>query len=214
MGGREGLIDTAVKTSETGYIQRKLIKAMEDLKIAYDLSVRNAEGDIVQFLYGEDGFHYCKIEAQMIDHFKDNYDNALANLPFINSGINITKIEVWITNKTGTTNDTRNIVSFLDLGETSTNIYNSLFTTSNGGNYPDNNAANDLFESLTTNFSGIRDINEVNNVLSTAIPLNFLNGQDYEKLERARKLSESEYIINRQLGYISCLLYTSPSPRD
>ena len=42
MGGREGLIDTAVKTSETGYIQRKLIKAMEDLKIAYDLSVRNS----------------------------------------------------------------------------------------------------------------------------------------------------------------------------
>ena len=74
MGGREGLIDTAVKTAETGYIQRKLIKAMEDLKIFYDLSVRNAEGNIVQFLYGEDGFHFCKIESQFIDYFQDNYE--------------------------------------------------------------------------------------------------------------------------------------------
>ncbi len=64
MGGREGVIDTAVKTSETGYIQRKLIKAMEDLKIVSDLSVRNANGIIVQFLYGEDGIDPTKIEKQ------------------------------------------------------------------------------------------------------------------------------------------------------
>ena len=51
MGGREGLIDTAVKTSETGYIQRKLIKAMEDLKVSHDLSVKNAYGKIIQFLW-------------------------------------------------------------------------------------------------------------------------------------------------------------------
>ena len=50
MGGREGLIDTA-KTSETGYIQRKLIKSMEDCKISYDLTVRNANGSIIQFLW-------------------------------------------------------------------------------------------------------------------------------------------------------------------
>ena len=67
MGGREGLIDTAVKTSETGYIQRKLIKAMEDCKVVYDLSVRNAGGSIVQFKYGEDGMDYNKIETQHSD---------------------------------------------------------------------------------------------------------------------------------------------------
>ena len=50
-------------------------------------------------------------------YFKKNYDQALSQLPFVNSPINITKVEVWITNKTGTTNDTRNIVSFLDLGK-------------------------------------------------------------------------------------------------
>jgi DNA-directed RNA polymerase II subunit RPB1 len=69
MGGREGLIDTAVKTSETGYIQRKLIKAMEDLKVYHNLSVRNANGNIVQFLYGEDGMDYGKIESQRLSHF-------------------------------------------------------------------------------------------------------------------------------------------------
>ena len=56
MGGREGVIDTAVKTSETGYIQRRLIKAMEDLKVYPDLTVRNSIGNIVQFVYGDDGF--------------------------------------------------------------------------------------------------------------------------------------------------------------
>lgn len=55
MGGREGIIDTAVKTSETGYIQRRLVKAMEDIKVHHDKSVRNAIGDIVQFCYGDDG---------------------------------------------------------------------------------------------------------------------------------------------------------------
>ncbi|KAM0675224.1 DNA-directed RNA polymerase II core subunit rpo21 [Gurleya vavrai] len=56
MGGREGLIDTAVKTAETGYIQRRLVKAMEDLKIEYDSSVRSANGLVTQFCYGDDGF--------------------------------------------------------------------------------------------------------------------------------------------------------------
>ncbi|KAM0688504.1 DNA-directed RNA polymerase III subunit C1 (rpo31) [Conglomerata obtusa] len=54
VSGREGLVDTAVKTAETGYMQRRLMKAMEDLKIAYDLTVRNAVGDIIQFSYEKD----------------------------------------------------------------------------------------------------------------------------------------------------------------
>ncbi|QIG60126.1 RNA polymerase II largest subunit [Dishui Lake large algae virus 1] len=66
MSGREGLIDTAVKTSETGYIQRRLVKAMEDCKIYYDQTVRNAGGSIVQFIYGEDGMEGTKVEKQYI----------------------------------------------------------------------------------------------------------------------------------------------------
>ena len=66
MGGRIGLIDTAVKTSQTGYIQRRLIKGLEDLKVEYDMTVRNSKGKIVQFSYGEDGFDSTKVENQFI----------------------------------------------------------------------------------------------------------------------------------------------------
>lgn len=78
MGGREGLIDTAVKTSETGYIQRRLVKAMEDVKVHYDNTVRNAKGSIVQYIYGEDGMDGCKIESQYIPIIEMNtYDIEL-----------------------------------------------------------------------------------------------------------------------------------------
>tara|TARA_B100000927_G_scaffold291714_2_gene296029 strand:- start:5059 stop:9582 length:4524 start_codon:yes stop_codon:yes gene_type:complete len=64
MGGRVGLIDTAVKTSATGYIQRRLIKSLEDLVIGYDMTVRNNKGKIIQYSYGDDGFDPVKIESQ------------------------------------------------------------------------------------------------------------------------------------------------------
>lgn len=70
MGGREGLIDTAVKTSETGYIQRRLVKAMEDVMVKYDGTVRNSLGDVIQFLYGEDGMDAVWIETQKVDSIK------------------------------------------------------------------------------------------------------------------------------------------------
>lgn len=67
MGGREGIIDTAVKTSETGYIQRRLVKALEDVMVKYDGTVRNSNGVVVQFLYGEDGMNAENIEDQPIE---------------------------------------------------------------------------------------------------------------------------------------------------
>ena len=73
MGGRVGLIDTAVKTSSTGYIQRRLIKGLEDLKVNYDMTVRNNKDKIIQYHYGEDGFDPVKVESQQ--------------LPFINMSI-------------------------------------------------------------------------------------------------------------------------------
>jgi DNA-directed RNA polymerase II subunit RPB1 len=66
MGGRIGLIDTAVKTSQTGYIQRRLIKGLEDLKVEYDMTVRNNKGKIIQFSYGDDGFDSVRVENQII----------------------------------------------------------------------------------------------------------------------------------------------------
>ena len=80
MAGREGLIDTAVKTAETGYIQRRLVKALEDVSAKYDGTVRNSLGDIIQFVYGEDGLDGIHIEKQRVDHinmstpaFEDRY---------------------------------------------------------------------------------------------------------------------------------------------
>lgn len=72
MGGREGLIDTAVKTAETGYIQRRLVKAMESVMTRYDGTVRNAQGEIIQFLYGEDGMDAVWVEKQRFESHKLN----------------------------------------------------------------------------------------------------------------------------------------------
>jgi DNA-directed RNA polymerase beta' subunit len=66
MGGRVGLIDTACKTSQTGYIQRRLIKGLEDLKVEYDMTVRNNKGKIIQFAYGDDGFDSTRAENQTV----------------------------------------------------------------------------------------------------------------------------------------------------
>ena len=88
MAGREGLIDTAVKTAETGYIQRRLVKALEDLNARYDGTVRNSMGDIIQFLYGEDGLDAMCIENQRLGilrmsdaAFEEQYRLDLANPP-------------------------------------------------------------------------------------------------------------------------------------
>ena len=89
MAGREGLIDTACKTAETGYIQRRLVKALEDIMVRYDGTVRNSRGDIVQFLYGEDGMDAAFVENQKFDNltlntkkFEDMFKFKLDDLDF------------------------------------------------------------------------------------------------------------------------------------
>ena len=69
MGGRVGLIDTAVKTSQTGYIQRRIIKGLEDLIINYDMTVRNNKNKIIQYKYGDDNFDPLKVESHSLCHF-------------------------------------------------------------------------------------------------------------------------------------------------
>jgi DNA-directed RNA polymerase subunit A' len=76
MGGREGLVDTAVRTSRSGYMQRRLINALEDLKVHRDRSVRNTAGTIVQFKYGEDGIDPAKSEQGE----PVNYDDIIARV--------------------------------------------------------------------------------------------------------------------------------------
>jgi len=79
MGGRVGLIDTAVKTSQTGYIQRRLVKGMEDIKIEYDMTVRNHMKKIIQFEYGGDGIDTTKVENQTIPLVKMTIEEIYAH---------------------------------------------------------------------------------------------------------------------------------------
>ncbi|XP_036146712.1 DNA-directed RNA polymerase III subunit RPC1 isoform X2 [Monomorium pharaonis] len=82
MGGREGLTDTAVKTAETGYMQRRLIKSLEDLCIHYDMTVRNSMHDIVQVPYGGDGLDPTYMEGKdcPVDYVRV-YDHVRAKMP-------------------------------------------------------------------------------------------------------------------------------------
>ena len=82
MAGREGVIDTAVKTANSGYLQRKLVKSMEDLKVAHDSSVRSSNNDIVQFCYGYDGFNSADLEKQSSRFIKINIDTLNKNYYF------------------------------------------------------------------------------------------------------------------------------------
>lgn len=85
MGGREGLSDTAVKTSETGYIQRRLMKALEDVMVKYDGTVRNSSGMILQFLYGEDGMAGEFIEDQTMESLKLDLEVIKKNYEFLDT---------------------------------------------------------------------------------------------------------------------------------
>jgi DNA-directed RNA polymerase I subunit RPA1 len=78
MAGREGLIDTAVKTSRSGYLQRCLVKNLEGLSVAYDNTVRDTDGAIVQFLYGEDSIDSTK--SKYLEQYKFICENATALL--------------------------------------------------------------------------------------------------------------------------------------
>lgn len=80
MAGREGLIDTAVKTSRSGYLQRILVKNLESLIVQYDYSVRHNDGTIIQFLYGEDGLDSTKVNPiEKVNFVADNLDSFMLN---------------------------------------------------------------------------------------------------------------------------------------
>ena len=128
--------------------------------------------------------------------FRDNYDKNMSQLPNILSGITVNRVEVWVTNKTGQTTNTRNIVALSDLGEYS-HYTNSLWSPS--GTENPQNASNTEYATLS-GLSGARDISTAT---STLDGLGLDGGTDYEKLESARLLSSSEYHVNTSLGYIS-----------
>ena len=169
----------------------------------------NGEGILQQFslfpLDYEENRHFF-----LSHYFRDNYDFSVSTYPYINSSVQITRVEVWITNRNSITDNVRNIVAIQDLGETNPenssidDFYNGFFV-SNPNSYPSNNS--NILNPSQIGTSGvlnnsIRDIASVKEgfgVLSSVV----IEGRDYSVLESARKLNENEYNLNNQLGYIS-----------
>lgn len=146
----------------------------------------------------------------LAQYFRDNYDTAVKTYPYINSPIQITRIEVWITNRSARTSNVRNIMALQDLGEADPNktlLDDSTpnFFNTNSGAYPDNDV--NKLDPLAIGGTGlltedIRDIATARNGFGT-IASSVNEGRDYAVLESARKLNPNEYKLHSQLGYIS-----------
>ena len=129
-------------------------------------------------------------------YFRNQYDRWMQKLPNLVTGVTINRVEIWVTNKTGTTANTRNIVALTDLGETS-KISNPMWTAT--GQVP-SNSANTEYQAMTTQYVAARDIDQAAATLEGA---GLVGGADFEKLESARLLNSSEYSVNTALGYVS-----------
>lgn len=132
------------------------------------------------------------------EYFRDIYNNALSSLPYIKSGVTINRVEVWVTNKRGNYDQARNVVAFADLGE-KVHIHNTAMWSPMSADSMPQNEANNLYSRVKTEYSAARDISKVTATFSGSLT----SGQDYEKIESARLMSSSEYVVNTKLGYIS-----------
>lgn len=129
-------------------------------------------------------------------YFRNHYDAWMQKLPNLTTGITINRVEVWVTNKTGNTTNTRNIVALTDLGENQ-KLSNPMWVAS--GQVP-SNQANTEYAAMTGQYAAARDIDQAATTLDGG---GLVGGADYEKLESARLLNSSEYTVNTALGYIS-----------
>nr|WP_246392390.1 cell surface protein SprA [Microbacter margulisiae] len=134
-------------------------------------------------------------------YFRNHFEQWMSQLPYITSGIKITRIEVWVTNKQGNFSQARNILAFTDLGE-STNLSNTHWTLNSALPNPDN-ATNSLYKEVSS-LNGVRNIQSSISILNTQFGSYGITGShDYEEVESARRLDPSEYTLNSSLGYIS-----------
>ena len=140
----------------------------------------------------------------LAQYFRENYDKALENYPFINSTVQITRIEVWVTNRSNQTNNVRNVVAFQDLGESAV-LGSAVNVTAGPGAFPDN--GNNAFDPTIIGEAGSQlteGVRDIATVQSGILVPGVNEGFDYGKLENARKLTQgNEYTLNTQLGYIS-----------
>jgi cell surface protein SprA len=133
--------------------------------------------------------------------FKDQFDGAMSSLPLISSGVFINRVEVWVTNKSGNFENTRDVLTLMDLGEY--RPYNA--SLNNGTNRPfANNGANHLYSDLVNdiNKDNLRQSKTSLDLMNQTFP-NLKQGLDYELLTYARQLNENDFTVNQRLGFIS-----------
>jgi cell surface protein SprA len=131
--------------------------------------------------------------------FRDNYEKSLRNLPMVTSELRLTRIEAYVTNRSSNVTSMRNLSGLTDLGEK--NPYKKDKITANPAIVSADNQANNLY-SLVANDPNFRRIDNTNNALR-AVGLD--NGKDYEILRGAKRLTDREFEIQPELGYISLL---------
>ena len=137
----------------------------------------------------------------LAQYFYENYDQFASRLPHVSSGIKITRIEVWITNKNSNYNESRNFVGFMDLGENK-RLANTYWQPNASFNNP-SNQSNNLLSVVKSDYPDARNINMVTQALDPLRAYGIEGGKDFEKVESARLLKSSEYTLNDDLGYIS-----------
>lgn len=154
---------------------------------------------------------YDENRHYFISHFfRDNYEQAMSSPPFVSSPINVTRIEVWVTNNNNTTQNTRNLIAFQDLGEADPDkVFNQngtgpLQVTSTNG-FP-NNQANTLYNAV--NIPEVKGYDQSTPALAA---LGYIAQEDYQKVGLARLLTENEYTFNPQLGVISLNMEMQPN---
>ncbi len=128
--------------------------------------------------------------------FRNNFENWLSSLPQVTSGVNITRVEVYLMNRQNDTQTLRNVAAFMDMGEGAP--YNNKTWTGNGSHLPANNKSNNMFEVLN---GSTRNADAIDDHLTKDLGLTV--SLDYEKITSARKLAPTEFTFHKELGYIT-----------
>ena len=206
MGGRVGLIDTAVKTSQTGYIQRRLIKGLEDLKVEYDMTVRNNKQKIVQFQYGDDGIDTVRVENQNLQllsmsleelyaHWhipQENDTNTVFMTPYTKGAANRMKKQ-----NTKLMEKTKEYIKYMI--EMRDNIVKNIFK------YTDNKCVHIpvAFQHIINNVQGLQHINKNSMIDITPLEVFELIEKNYNNLEKIRYAPPTELFKVMYYFYLS-----------
>ncbi len=162
----------------------------------------NSRGGVQTTKFSISADQYDQNRHFFLGHFfRDNYDRFASKLPYVSSGVNITRIEVWITNKNSSFAQSRNFVAFMDLGENSHLASDHWITDASQPN--PSNTSNNLLSTIKDQYADARNINMVTQALEPLNAFGIEGGRDYEKVESARLLNSNEYTLNATLGYIS-----------